>query len=49
MATTWPSGDEIDACNGDHVVTIIEVIVGNTVLIKNHLILLEDLFGLNPK
>jgi hypothetical protein len=48
MATTWPSADEIDACNGDHVVAIIKVIIGNMILIENHLISPEDLFGLNP-
>jgi hypothetical protein len=34
--------------NGDLVVAIIEVIAENTILMENHLISLEDLFGLNP-
>jgi hypothetical protein len=34
--------------NGDLVVVIIEVIAENTILMENHLISLEDLFGLNP-
>jgi len=49
MATIWPHADESDACNGDLVVAIIEVITGNTILTKNHLISSEDLFGLNLK
>jgi hypothetical protein len=43
MATTWPPADEIDACNADLIVAIIEVIAGNTIP-KNHLISMEDLF-----
>jgi hypothetical protein len=35
--------DEIDACNGDLVVAIAKVIVGNTILVENHLISPEDL------
>jgi hypothetical protein len=49
MDTTWPSADEIGTYNGDFVVAIIEVITGNTIPTENHLISLEDLFGLNPK
>jgi hypothetical protein len=49
MATTWSAADEIDACNGDFIVAIIEVIAINTILTKNHLSSLKDLFRLNPK
>jgi hypothetical protein len=42
-ATNWPSTDQIDACNGDLVVAIIEVITENTIPTENHLILLKDL------
>jgi hypothetical protein len=41
-ATNWLPTDEVDACNGDLVVAITEVIVGHTILAEN-------LFGLNPK
>jgi hypothetical protein len=47
MATTWLPTNEIDACKGDLVVTITEVIAGNTISTENHLISPEDLFGLN--
>jgi len=49
MAITWPSTDEIDACNSDLIVAIIEVIAENTISIENRLILSEDLFGPNSK
>jgi hypothetical protein len=42
MATTWPSVNEINAYNDG-------LITGNTIPTKNHLILLEDFFRLNPK
>jgi hypothetical protein len=44
-----PSADEIDACDGNLIVAIIEVAAGNTIPTENHLILSKDLFGLNPK
>jgi hypothetical protein len=34
MATTWLPTNEIDACKGDLVVTITEVIAGNTISTK---------------
>jgi hypothetical protein len=40
--------DEISACNGDLVVTIIEFIIEHTILTKIHLISPKNLFGLNP-
>jgi hypothetical protein len=49
MATNWSFADEIDAYNNDLVMAIIEVTTGNKTPSKNHLISLEDLFGLNPK
>jgi hypothetical protein len=49
MATTWLAANEIDACNGDLIVAIIEVIAINTIPTKNHLSSPKDLFGLNPK
>jgi hypothetical protein len=42
-ATKWPSANEIDACNGDLVVTITEVIAVNAMSTKNHLISPKDL------
>jgi hypothetical protein len=42
--TNWPPADEIDACNGALVVTITEVIAGNTIPPGNHLISPKDLF-----
>ena len=45
----WPSADEIEACNSDLIVAIIEVIAENTIPTENYLILLGDLFKLNPK
>jgi hypothetical protein len=45
MTTTKTLANEIDACNSDLVMAIIEVITRNTIPIKNHL----TLFGLNPK
>jgi hypothetical protein len=48
-ATNWPSANKIDTCNGDLIVAITEVIAGNTIPTKNHLISLENVFGLNPK
>jgi len=45
----WPPADEIDPCNGDLVVTITEVIAGNTIPTENHLISSVDLFESNPK
>jgi hypothetical protein len=47
-APNWPPANEIDARNGDLVVAITEVIVGNTILTEKYLISPEDLFGLNP-
>ena len=47
--TNWSSADEIDACNGDFVVAITEVIAGNMIPTKNYLISPENLFALNPK
>jgi hypothetical protein len=44
-----PPADEIDVCDGDLVVAIIEVTAGNTIPTENHLISSKDLFGLNPK
>ena len=49
MAITWSSIDEIDACNSDLVMAIIEAITGNTIQTKIHLILWEDLFRRSPK
>ena len=43
--TNWPPADEIDACNGDLIVAITEVIAGNTILTENHPISSVDLFG----
>jgi hypothetical protein len=43
-ARNWPSTDEIDACNDELVMAIAEVITGNTIPTRNHLILSEDLF-----
>jgi hypothetical protein len=37
----WLPADEIDACDGDLIVAITEVIAGHTIPIENHLILLE--------
>jgi hypothetical protein len=37
----WLPADEIDACDGDLVVAITEVIAGHTIPTKNHLILLK--------
>ena len=48
-ATNWPPADEIDPCNNDLVVTITEVIAGNTISTENHLISSVDLFEANPK
>ena len=48
-ATNWLPADEIDPCNGDLVVTITEVIAGNTIPTENHLISSVDLFESNPK
>jgi hypothetical protein len=48
-ATNWPPTDEIDVCNDDLVMAITEVIIGNTILTKNHLVSPTDLFRLNPK
>ena len=36
--TNWPSVDEIDAYNGDLIVTIIEFIARHTIRTENHLI-----------
>jgi hypothetical protein len=47
--TNRPPDDEIDACNGDLIVAIAEVIAGNTISTKIHLISSKFLFGLNPK
>ena len=41
--------DEIDACSGDLIVAITQVITGNTILTENHLILLEIYLDSNPK
>jgi hypothetical protein len=49
MATTWSSADKIDVYNDDFVMPTTEVVAGNTIPIKSHLILSEDLFRLNPK
>jgi hypothetical protein len=35
--------NEIDACNGDLIVAIAKIIVGNMILAENHLISSEDL------
>jgi hypothetical protein len=48
-ATNCPFANKIDACNSDLIVAITEVIAGNIIPTENHLILPEDLFGLNPK
>jgi hypothetical protein len=48
-AAGWPPADEIDACNGNLVVAITQIIAGITIPAKNHLYLPKDLFGLNPK
>jgi hypothetical protein len=48
-AANWPTADEIDTCNGDLVITITEVIAGNTIPTKNHLILPEIYLDSNPK
>jgi len=48
-AIDWPPADEIDACNDDLIVAIIEVMVEITIPTENHLILPKDLFRLNPK
>ena len=48
-AINWPPTNEIDACNDDLIVAIIEVIAENTILTENYLILLGNLFKLNPK
>jgi len=37
-AANWPPADEINTCNGDLIVTITEVITGNTIPTENHLI-----------
>ena len=48
MAETWPIVDEINTCNGDFIMAIIEVIVvGNKIPIKDYLNLLIDLSGLS--
>ena len=48
MAETWPIVDEINTCNGDFIMAIIEVIVvGNKIPTKDYLNLLIDLFGLS--
>lgn len=49
MATNWSPTDEIDTCNSDLIMEIIEVITGNKIPTKNHLISSVDLFSLNPK
>jgi hypothetical protein len=46
MVTNWFSTYEIDACNDDSIVVIIEIIAGNS-LEKKHLISLIDLFRIN--
>jgi hypothetical protein len=38
IATPGPPADESDTCNDDLVVSIIEVIAGNTILTEKHLI-----------
>jgi hypothetical protein len=40
--------DEINVCNDNLVMVIIEVIAGNTIMTENHLISPEGLLGLNP-
>jgi len=46
-ATNWPLADEINACNGDIIMAITEVIASNKMPTKDHLNLLIDLFGLS--
>jgi hypothetical protein len=48
-AAGWPSADEIDACNGDFVVAITQIIAEITISAENHLNLPKNLFGLNSK
>jgi hypothetical protein len=47
--TNWPHDDEIDACNGDLVMAITEVIAGNTIPTGSHQISPKKLWELNPK
>jgi hypothetical protein len=42
-ATNWPYADKIDACSGDLVMAIAEVITENTIPTENHLISPKDL------
>jgi len=49
IATNWPHADKIDVCKGNLIATIAEVIALNKIMTEEHLILSEDLFGLNPK
>jgi len=47
MARNWSLTDEINVWNSELIKAINKVISGNKILIKNHLILLLDSFGLN--
>ena len=47
MATNWPLADKIDTCNDDLIVAITEIITGNKMSTKNHLILPVHSFELN--
>lgn len=50
MATNnWCLVDDIDVYNGDLIMAITEVTVGNKILTENYLISSVDLFKLNPK